>query len=384
MLQRLELYEGVLSRRLVHQLENVRGAPERLLSVYWDLDPQRWGDQEAIRIAAKNAAQQLREQIRSMDSLSNGARQRLLQEVDLAYEAAYFAAGRRGLRGLACFLASHLNVTYAFPLPWPLRQQHFLEEQFVLWPLRQALEQSDPFGIILIDKDEAKLYLGYLGEVEEITYIFDEVPPRIRIPDAFGELQFRRKQIEYVHHHFAWVAQVAHRLWESEPFRYLILGGLWEILPQFETHLHRYLQELVVARWAVPVHVPKTELRARFQEEEKHTLEQQSQRLWQQLLDAPSVQQAFGPEQVFRALWQRRIWYLLVKPNTRYHGHVCPQCSRLHLSGGPCIECGASMATVPDIYEEAVREALAQSAQVRYWNNAALDEYDGIAARLRY
>ncbi|MCS7014690.1 MAG: hypothetical protein NZM42_01060 [Gemmatales bacterium] len=382
--RRLELYEGVLTRRIVRQLESVHRPQEYVLSVYWDVDPRRWGDIEGTRIALKNAAGQLREQVHRLPGLSNGERQRLLDEIELMHEVAHLSAGRRGMRGLACFIASAENMAYAFPLPWPLRQQHFLEQRFVLWPLRQALEQSDPFGIVLVDKDEAKLFLGYLGEVEEVTYIFDEVPPKIRIPDAFGELQFRRKHVEHFHQHFEWVAFHVLRLWELEPFRYLIVGGLWEILPQFESHLHRYLKDLIVARWQVNVHIPRTELRSRLQQEEQKLLEHQAQQLWQQLNNAPSSQQAFGPEQVFRGLWQRRVWHLLVKPNTHYHGHVCPQCGRLHLSGGPCIECGAAVQTVSDIYEEAVREAVAQSAQVRYWDHPALDERDGLAALLRY
>lgn len=383
MLQRLELYPGVLTRRLVRQLEGVHRPQERLLSVYLDVDPQRWGDIEGVRIAVKNAITELKDQIRSLPT-SNGERQRLLRESDLIHEVAHLSAGRRGTRGLACFVASQAGLAYAFPLPWPLRHQYFLEERFATWPLRQVLEQSDPFGIVLVDKDEAKLYLGYLGEVEEATYIFDELPPKIRIPDAFGELQYRRKHVEYFHHHFDWVASTTLRLWELEPFRYLIVGGLWEVLPQFEAHLHRYLKDLIVARWEMNVHVSSTELRSRLEQEEKRLLEHQAQQLWQQLNSAPTDQQARGPEQVFRALWQKRVWHLLAKPNTRYHGHICKECGRLHLSGGPCIECGATVSHLADIYEEAVREALTQSAHVRYWDNPALDECDGIAALLRY
>lgn len=383
MRERLELNPGVLTQRLLRQLEAVHRPQERVLSVYLDVDPQRWGDIEGVRIAVKNAMQQLRDHIRTLE-ISNGERQRLLRETELLHEVAHLSAGRRGMRGLAGFVASQAEIAYAFPLPWPLRHQYFLEERFVLWPLRQALDQSDPMGIVLVDKDEAKLFLGYLGEVEEVTYIFDEVPPKIRIPDAFGELQFRRKHVEHFHHHFQWVAYTALRLWEVEPFRYLIVGGLWEVLPQFEGHLHRYLRDLIVARWEISVHVPLTELRERFQQEEAQLLQRQAERLWQQLNDAAPSQQALGPEQVFRALWQRRVWHLLVKPNTRYHGHVCTQCGRLHLSSGPCIECGGPVNHLPDIYEEAVREALTQSAHVRYWDNPALDDHDGIAALLRY
>lgn len=383
MLQRIELYEGVLTPRLIRGLEKVHRPQEHLLSVYWDMDPQRWGNIEGVRVAIKNAAHQLKEHIRSL-AVSNGERQRLLRETELLQELAHLSAGRRGLRGLACFVAAQAGLAYALPLPWPLRQQYFVDERFVVWPLRQMLDQFDLFGIVLVDKDEAKLYLGYLGEVEEVTYIFDEVPPKIRIPDAFGELQYRRKHVEHFHHHFEWVAYTTLRLWELEPFRQLIVGGLWEILPQFEAHLHRYLQERILARWEISVHAPRPELQQRLREEEQRWLERQAEQSWGQLAEAPAEQQARGPEAVLRALWQHRVRSLLVRPNMRVHGHRCPNCGRLHLSGGPCIECGAAVEHVPDVYEEAVRDALAQAALVRYWNAPQLEECDGIAAWLRY
>lgn len=382
-LHQLPLYEGVITRRLLRRLAEIHRPGELLPSVYLDMDPSRWGDAEGVRIAAKNSLRQLHEHIRALP-IANGERQRLLHETDLIQEVATLTAGRRNLRSLACFVASALGVAYALPLPWPNFSRHFLEDRFVLWPLHQALDQSDPFGLILVDKDEARLYLGYLGQVEERTYIFDEVPPKIRIPDAFGELEFRRKQVVYFHRHFDRVAYTALRLWEQEPFRHLIIGGLWEVLPQFERHLHRYLHEHIVARWEISVHAPKEELQRRLEEEEKRLLERQAELIWHELAEAPPERQARGPERVFRALWEQRVGYLLIHPNTHYHGHVCTQCQRLHLSGGPCIECGGSVAHVPDIYEEAARVALAQSAHVRYWTAQALEECDGIAALLRY
>jgi peptide subunit release factor 1 (eRF1) len=382
-LHQLPLYEGVITRRLLKQLGEVHRPGELLLSVYLDMDPSRWGDAEGIRIAAKNSLRQLHEKIGQLP-ISNGERQRLLRETELIQELATLSAGRRGLRGLACFLASPVNLAYALPLPWPVHFRYFLEDRFVLWPLHQVLDQSDLFGMVLVDKDEARLYLGYLGQVEEMSYIFDEIPPKIRIPDAFGELQFRRKHVEYFHHHFDRVAYNALRLWEQEPFRYLIVGGLWEILPQFESHLHRYLRERIIARWEISVHAAKTELQKRLEQEESQLLQRQAEQVWRELNEAPPERQAKGPERVFRALWEQRVGHLLVQPNTRYHGHVCTQCQRLHLSGGPCIECGGSVNHVPDIYEEAVRVALSQSAHVRYWNSPALEECDGIAALLRY
>jgi hypothetical protein len=42
------------------------------------------------------------------------------------------------------------------------------------------------------------------------------------------------------------------------------------------------------------------------------------------------------------------------------------------------------MAEVADVYDEALHDAIEQSAQVRFWKDPALDEADSIAALKRF
>jgi hypothetical protein len=65
-------------------------------------------------------------------------------------------------------------------------------------------------------------------------------------------------------------------------------------------------------------------------------------------------------------------------------GFRCSACGPLQLSGGPCVECGGQNVAVPDVYEEAVREAIEQDAQVRDWQSPALRNVDSIAAFQRF
>ena len=113
-------------------------------------------------------------------------------------------------------------------LAWPVRERAFFEDRFVLWPLQQLLDQSDRYAICLADKDEARLFLYYFGQIEEVKDIVDEIPGRVRFPDPCHELEYMRKIIEHTHHHFDHVAELALRLLRREPFEHLIIGGLWE------------------------------------------------------------------------------------------------------------------------------------------------------------
>ena len=175
------------------------------------------------------------------------------RDLEVVEQLAPTVIGERDTSALACFVASDSDFGRAVRLPWSVRHRAFFEDRFVLWPLRQVLEQADRYAIILTDKDDARLFLFFMEQVEEIADVPDEVPGRIRFPDPLKNWHYSHKHIEYFHHYFERVAEAGLRLFEREPFEHLIVGGLSQLLPQFESHLHRYLSDRIVARWDIEV-----------------------------------------------------------------------------------------------------------------------------------
>ena len=93
---------------------------------------------------------------------------------------------------------------------------------------------------------------------------------------------------------------------------------------------------------------------------------------------------ALGPNETFAALWQRRVQSLLVDPDATRPRFRCSVCCLLNVCSGPCAECAGKATEVGDAYEEAVKDAIEQSAQVRYWKDPALPKADSIAALTRF
>ena len=88
---------------------------------------------------------------------------------------------------------------------------------------------------------------------------------------------------------------------------------------------------------------------------------------------------------MLEALADRRVARLLVSDGFTHEGWYCEACNRLATVGRQCDRCGAEMAQVADVVEEAVEEALAQSCQVDVCTgNADLDVLGRIGALLRY
>jgi hypothetical protein len=146
------------------------------------------------------------------------------------------------------------------------------------------------------------------------------------------------------------------RLYEREQFEHVSVGSRWETLPEFERRLHRYVRDRIIVQWEIDVLTPMPQVRERAYAEEQHCPQRQAQETWNAIQDLRPKRGTLGPEEVFAALWQRRVQVVLEEPDVARPGYRCLACSRLRLSGGACIECGGVLAAVPDVYEEAVHE----------------------------
>ncbi len=371
MTRSIELLPGIVSRAVMDQLRQYSSEQGRALSVYVDVDAERWGSAEAARIAAKNALLEARRRIETLEDLSAAHRHQLLEDVERAREIAEATAGRRRTRSLAIFADHSQRYGLAIPLPWPVRPRWFVDQAFVTWPLEQMLHLSEKYCICLTDKDDARIFVFYMGAIEERTDIVDEIPGRIRYPDPFRELEYMRKHVEYFHKHFDHTAQALFDLYQREGFDHLVVGGLHEVLPQFERHLHSYLRDKVIARWDVPVQtISLTEVLERTEAEERRIEDAHARRIWKQIEERGPARSSHGPEEVFQALWQHRVHALLVDPELRLEAGRCGSCLRTTLLER-CPECGSAELEKVDGVTEAVTLAIETGAIVKYWERSA-------------
>ncbi|HEY2154153.1 MAG TPA: hypothetical protein VGH33_00890, partial [Isosphaeraceae bacterium] len=238
----IAVHQGVIRPSLLAELESFRAPDLWVSSYYLDVDPRHTGSIKAARGTLEHTLERERGRLNSMD-VGHAARQALLRDLEEVERLAPTVVGERHTRSLACFVASERRYGRAIRLPWPARNRVFYqEERFVLWPSRQILDQSDRYAIVLTDKDDARLHLFFQERIEEVAAVIDEVPGRIRYTDRSRELEYTRRRTEAYHEHFDRVGEAALRLLQREPFEHLIIGGIWETLPEFKGRLHRYLR----------------------------------------------------------------------------------------------------------------------------------------------
>jgi peptide subunit release factor 1 (eRF1) len=299
MLESIPLHQGLIPHHLITELTAHRAIEGRRSTCYLDLNVRRWGTPDAVRIEVKNFLAEQRKRIDS-GGLPHAVRVALRRDLELVEQCVPETIGERHTRSLACFVAAERGFGQAIPLPWPLRNRAFFEEQFVVWPLHLALEQSDRYGICLTDKDDGRLFHYFMGQIQDVSEIHDDVPGKVRFPDPWGESGYQRKHVVYYRRHLDKVGEAALRLWQREPFERLIIGGLWEIFAEFEGHLHRYLRDRIVARWDIDAqHTPTPTIQERAEQEETHVRQRQAEATWQTIHDHRRQRGMLSPDEVF-------------------------------------------------------------------------------------
>lgn len=382
---RIRLHEGLISHRLVDELANFHGTQPAISSFYVNLDPQAIGDPVlAARLAAKNAMRQYREQLEKLDAPGE-TKHALMRDWDIVFESAQLVASDRQTKGLACFVSSADQYGLALRFPTSIRNRAFFDSSFVVWPLEQLLDQADHYVVCLTDKDEARIYHYYLNEIELLQEIHDVIPGKVRIPDAFHEEHYQGKHLRHTHYHYVNVAAALLKIFERRNYQRLIVGGLHEELPTFEEHLHRYVHDRIVARWDdVEPNTPYEKLIRLTVEQEQEMLRREAEQIWQDTQEVRPERRAIGMDEVCRALWMRVVGKMLIDPSLRGSGARCQTCGRLQSQSGPCVECGNPTAEMPSLQEEAVHDAVEQSARVRYWKDQVLKDAGSLAALNRY
>jgi peptide chain release factor subunit 1 len=294
---------------------------------------------------------------------------------------------RSRTRGLAVFSCSAHDFWRVVELPVAVRNQVVVNHTPYVRQLEVVVDEYERFGLLLADKQRARVLVYELGELLESTELTDELP---RAED--DDHSRRRDQTDshtsaLVHQHLRHAADAAFRIFKDRGFERLIIGAPDEIASELESLLHPYLKERLEARCAIGVNASDDDVRAAALAVEADIERRKESELVSRLRDAVGAHQrgVAGLDDTLRSLVERRVETLVVSHGYTHAGWRCPSCDYIGRIGRACPVCTSEMHVVDDVVEEAVEEALAQSCDVEICvGNADLDVLGRIGALLRF
>ncbi|MDQ1422682.1 MAG: hypothetical protein QOD72_180 [Acidimicrobiaceae bacterium] len=297
--------------------------------------------------------------------------------------------GRSSARALAMFSCTSAGLWEVHELPVRVTNQLVIHASPYVRQLEEIVDEYERFGVLLADRQRARMFLYEMGELVERTEMIEEIERRGE--DNRGELYKTRQDhqlAEQVHQHLRHAAQMAFAVQQKFGFDRLLVGGPNEIHSELLSALHPYVRARVADEaLSVTTGASLVEIRRAAHDVEVRLERKKEAGLVDRLRQAVASggRGAAGLSAVLAALNERRVDTLLVSRGYVAEGWRCPSCSGHFAVGRKCRVCGTGMTLVDDVVEEAVHEALTQQVRVDVCvGNADLDVLGRIGALLRF
>ncbi len=292
-------------------------------------------------------------------------------------------------KGLVIFSSQAERLWKVFPLARPVRDLLLLDHTAYVRPLIGILDGYRRIATLLVDRQRARFFEIYMGEIEERSEVLSDGPARVKKGGLYGytERKIERHIDFHLHNHLKKVAENAYGLFRAKSFDWLLLGGQPEIVPEIEKALHSSLRERVKKTFRMDVRARPHEILAKTLELESEIKKEEDESLVKRLENSLGGEGlgVTGLQETLSSLYEGSVHTLLVEENFSLEGAYCRQCGYMGLSRGACPVCQGEMVPVPDIIEEAEAAAIDQNCEIVHVHSGnGLAKLGRIGAFLRF
>jgi peptide subunit release factor 1 (eRF1) len=379
----------MITRDSIDALVNAVPASQPVTSVYLDTDSRRHSGTEYSK-----TLEQLFEAKRAELGTSDVSRERERAILDDFAKIREWVAHRprtESTRGLAIFSAAGAGYWQALALPRRVPDLVVVDEVPYSRPLAVLADEFERFCAVAVDRHRGRVFEIFMGEIEEIADLVDDVPKKARKTGHAlkSETSFMRHVDEQWRLHWVRIADRVRTEDRRRHFDRLILAGPPQDLAEFERMLHSTLQRKVASRISVSVGLDSTPQDVLRQVRDvEATLEREREA---KLVDGLMNQARSGKlgvvglAETLKALNAGQVHTLVLEDGLRADGVSCPSCRFLGVVGRACPTCDAPTRSERDVVDLAVAEAMRQGCEVRHLVSIdALRSLGGIGALLRF
>ncbi len=298
-------------------------------------------------------------------------------------------------RSVAIFSCVPEDFFRAYSLAVPLRSRVRYSDRPYVKPLADLLDSYGGYGVVLVDKQGARLFYFHLGELREQEGVLGETVRHTKRgggSQATGRRGGVAGQTNYVEavaeRNVKDVVETATRFFSENNVRRVLIGGTDDNIALFRSQLPKAWQSLVVGTFSIGMVASQNEVLERAMEIGKQAEHRREVNIVKIVITSAAKGRGgvVGLEDTLTALREGRVQTLIIRDGFRAAGSRCQSCG--YLSSRfmeTCPFCGGECEKIPDTVEMAVRQVLQTGGEVEVLHDdPEFEDFDQIGALLRY
>lgn len=347
-----------------------------VLSIYLNTDPSEGN--------ADTHQRRLRSMIKEINLTQD------VQEVERFFDHEYNWSGR----GVAVFSCQPQNFFRAYPLAVPVRNLVHISNRPSVKPLAALLDNYGGYGVVLVDKQGARLFSFHMGDLREQEGVLGETVKRSKhgvggstVPGRRGSGTATRSVDEVVDRNMKDSVEFAVRFFEDNHIRRILVGGTDENVKLFCSLLPKAYHSLVMGTFPMSMTASHNEVREKAMQLGVQAVKNREARLVSQLITqaAKGSGAVIGLEPTLEAVNNGRVQTLVILEGFRKNAYRCKSTGWLTTNPDEVCSGPEDVEKVYDVVDLVVSQVMRSGGDVEVViADPTLEHGGSIGAILRY
>ncbi|MCX7914285.1 MAG: Vms1/Ankzf1 family peptidyl-tRNA hydrolase [Thermodesulfovibrionales bacterium] len=374
----------MLNMQELKELANFSNGKGYFVSCYLNVDPifNKKGD---YILHLKNMIK------KTIESLDKSVYKRVKEDLE-KIEHYVLTNKRLFKKGLAIFSSKENSLWREYNLGVPVKNELIVDKTIHTKPLSDLLDNYQRYGVLLVGKDVARIFIIHLGEIVEYGEVTTaDIPGKHKKGGWFALAQnhYERHINVHVGMHLKDVVEKLDSFLALEYVGRLILGGSDEAVSMVKTMLRKPILDKVIGSVKVEMFAKSDEVLAKVEPLVSAYERMKEDDTVKELIAKAMKNEAavIGLENVLNALQEQRVMKLvLLSAHKQDIGWECKSCGFLTMQKIiSCPYCKGEFDAVDNIIDVAIQKAIQQGALVEVvQQNDDLANAGGIGAFLRF
>jgi len=281
---------------------------------------------------------------------------------------------------IAIYASHKHNFFKSMPLHIEVNNSLIVDSSPYIRPLVRVLDEWEPFTLILLNSNHAKIFSVYLGRAEEENNLSSDIMNKHK-KGGMSQARFQRIRRGAIHDFFSEVAEFLGNVSDKQ----MVLAGPGPAKIQFRDMLPKHLRQRIIDVIDIDMADEQKLLKESIHlisELEKTTSSKTVQHLKEEILkDGLAV---YGFDDTLQAVKNGQVELLIVEKDCKLKGCICEHCQIV--KAGPikdCPVCGGPVSEV-DVIEEIIEFAERTDAEIEFTDDKEISNLGHIGGVLRY